>query len=178
MPSALSALMFNHGAKKNSNYVLGKLGIRPGETIADIGSGGGHYTLRFSKAVGIEGTVFAIDVDVELLRHVQSIAKRQRNIQTILASEEGFSLPVSCDLMFMRNAFHHLGDAVSYFHSIGVYLKPEGRITVIERRPDGKGVHNTSEDIICNTMEAAGFCRLRSFNDLPDYSFNIFSRRL
>src|SRR4051794_1816466 len=38
------------------------LGIRPGETVADIGAGSGYYALRLAKAVGPEGRVLAEDV--------------------------------------------------------------------------------------------------------------------
>jgi predicted methyltransferase len=35
-------------------------GVRPGESVADIGAGAGYYTRLFSKAVGAEGRVIAV----------------------------------------------------------------------------------------------------------------------
>ncbi|MDD2294447.1 MAG: hypothetical protein PHC36_00060 [Eubacteriales bacterium] len=76
--------------------------------VADIGSEDGHYTVAFSKVDSEIGKVFAINVDTELLSHVQSIAERHQNIHTIVGEKDGFILPEPCDLMFMRNTFHHL----------------------------------------------------------------------
>ena len=176
MTPVLSAYMFNHQAKKDSAFILKELNVSPGAVIADIGSGGGYYTRAFSEAVGEAGKVFAIDIDTELLRHVQSIAEKHRNIQTIVGQKDGFALPEKCDLMFMRNAFHHLENADSYFRKIGVFLNPKGRIAIIEKRPDGKGVHSTSEEIICNTLKTAGYYRIHSYDSLALHSFNIFEK--
>ena len=176
MTAILSAYMFNRGAKKDSAVILKNLNISPGMVVADIGSGGGHYTRAFSEAVGDTGRVYAIDVDTELLSHVQAIAEKHRNIQTIIAEKNGFVLPETCDLMFMRNAFHHLEDADSYFRGVSAFLKPAGRIVIIEKRPEGKGFHNTPEEIIIRTLKAAGYHLACSYSSLPRYSFNIFDK--
>ena len=42
--------------------VMGKAGIRPGMTVADIGAGEGYYTIRLAQRVGDDGRVLAEDI--------------------------------------------------------------------------------------------------------------------
>ena len=42
--------------------VIAALGIRPGDRVADLGSGSGYFTLRLVRAVGPDGKVYAVDV--------------------------------------------------------------------------------------------------------------------
>src|SRR4030095_12939357 len=43
--------------------VIEALRLRPGDRVADLGSGGGYFTFRLAKAVGPTGHVYAVDVD-------------------------------------------------------------------------------------------------------------------
>lgn len=175
---SMRALMFNKKAKKDSSQVLSSLQIKPGDIIADIGSGGGYFVFEFAKKVGEDGQVFAIDIDKNLLDYIDArIKSRQvQNISTLLSDENGFALPQgNCDLMFMRNVFHHLSEPVSYLRNITANLKPEGRIVVIEWLPASTQTeHSTPESEIHKTMQAAGFKHLESFDFLKKQSFNIF----
>ena len=45
------------------------LKIQDGFTVADIGSGGGFFTLEFARIVGSSGKIYAIDeIEILLLR--------------------------------------------------------------------------------------------------------------
>src|SRR4051794_4906338 len=46
---------------------IAALGLRAGETVADIGAGSGYYTVRLAEAVGPSGRVFATDIQPEML---------------------------------------------------------------------------------------------------------------
>jgi arsenite methyltransferase len=181
--SGIWAIMLNNRAKKDASRVLESLQIKTGDVIADVGSGGGHFTLEFAKKVGKDGRVFAVDTNRKLLDYIDAKLQTQqiRNVVTVIGGEKGFALPnSSCDLMFMRNVFHHISDPVPYFQNIRVNLNPEGRIAIIEWRPGAKGSyaihtgHCTPEPEICKVMEAAGFRHLGAFGFLEKQSFNIF----
>lgn len=183
--TGMRALMFNNRAKRGSSRVLESLQIKPGDVIADIGSGGGYFAFEFAQRVGKNGKVFAIDTNKDLLAYIDAKIKTQQiqNVATVMSSENGFVLPnAGCDLMFMRNVFHHLSNAVLYLQNIEVNLNPKGRIALIEWRPGAKGFctmhmgHSTSESEICEAMKAAGFQHLESFNFLDKQSFNIFEK--
>jgi ubiquinone/menaquinone biosynthesis C-methylase UbiE len=182
MLTGIWAFMLNNRAKKDSQKVLESLQINPGDVIADIGSGGGYFAFEFAKKVGGNGKVFAIDTNKNLLDYIGSKFQvyQIQNVVTIIGNERGFTLPACCNLMFMRNVFHHLSDAVPYFQNIKAGLKADGRIAIIEWSPDAKGSdafhtkHSTPEADICKVMKAAGFQHLESFRFLDGQSFNIF----
>ena len=50
--------------------VVKALALREGEVVADIGSGSGYFTLRFARAVGESGRVYAVDVSPDMIRHL------------------------------------------------------------------------------------------------------------
>src|SRR5215469_16832233 len=53
------------------------LGIKPGMTVADLGSGSGYYVVRLSPIVGSNGRIIAEDVVPEYL---QGLRKRVRDL--------------------------------------------------------------------------------------------------
>ncbi|MCD6468684.1 MAG: class I SAM-dependent methyltransferase [Thermoplasmata archaeon] len=110
----LKAKMFN---KKASNpnkpdQIIKNIGLKPRQTIADIGAGGGYFTLKFAEAVGRKGRVYAVDTNPGFLEFIKSSAKEKGldNITTVLTKEERLDLPKeSLDFIFMRNVTHHEG---------------------------------------------------------------------
>jgi arsenite methyltransferase len=44
--------------KNNPQRIIENLQIREGQAIADIGSGGGYFTLEFARRVGKSGRVY------------------------------------------------------------------------------------------------------------------------
>ena len=64
------AKMFNRKAsdpKNKPSQIIESVALKPGQSIADIGSGGGYFSLEFAKIVGEEGRVYAVDTKPELL---------------------------------------------------------------------------------------------------------------
>lgn len=180
----ICAAMLNNRAKKDSQKVLEALGIHAGDSIADIGSGGGYFTLELAKRVGTSGIVFAADTNKKLLARIENILRKSRisNVKTVVCSEDGCPLRnKSCDLIFMRNVFHHIKDPVSYFTRLGESVKPGGRIAIVEWKHTGRGFvgrtgHATPEAEILKIMLKAEFAHLQAFNFLPDQSFHIFRK--
>lgn len=179
------ALMLNNRAKKDSKKVLESLGIKYGYVIGDIGSGGGYFAAQLSKRAGKDGKVFAVDNDKDLLLYVDKAMKKQHicNVETVLAQENECPLPKqSCDLIFMRNVFHHIEDPVSYFTNMKENLKPYGRLAIVEWLPDmgriyvSRAGHCTSEKAIQNILFQAGFVQLESFDFLKSQSFKMFKK--
>ena len=137
------AEMFNRKAsnpKSKPDQILETLTLRPGQHIADIGSGGGYFTLRFAEAAGKEGLVFAVDTNPEFLEFIRSRAKENGldNIRTILITKDKIALPEnSLDFIFMRNVFHHLPNRVEYLKKLRRALKPDAKVAVVEHKRRG-----------------------------------------
>src|SRR5579884_3667071 len=75
--------------------ILNALELRPGNTVADLGSGSGYFALKLSPAVGPEGTVLAIDIRRLSLSFlwVRTLLKGRHNVRTILGEPENPHLP-------------------------------------------------------------------------------------
>jgi ubiquinone/menaquinone biosynthesis C-methylase UbiE len=179
--------MFNKKAsnpKNKPDQILETLALRQGQKVADIGAGGGYFSLRFANAVGREGQVFAVDTNEEFLEYIKYKAKEEglNNVETVLVTEDDLTLPKgSIDLIFMRNVYHHLTNRVQYFKRIKGLMKPEGRIAIIEyrhgRRFSFRGIfgHYVPKEIIIKEMNEAGYQLEEDMDFLPEQSFTIFS---
>src|SRR5215217_5618131 len=51
--------------------VIETLKVKPGEIVADIGSGSGVFTRPLAQKVGAKGAVYAVDIDPELIKYVE-----------------------------------------------------------------------------------------------------------
>ena len=196
------AEMFNSKAgntKNKPDRIIKSMELKPGENIADIGSGGGYYCFRFAEIVGKDGKVYAIDTNKEFLDYIAETAKKKNlnNIKPIFATEEkehlrnlkgGFApyeskLPEKgLDAIFMRNVTHHLPNRLQYFKNLKVFLKPQGRVFIIEYKK-GKGLffsglfgHNVEKEIIIKEMTKAGYKLIKEFNFLPKQHFTVYSQ--
>jgi arsenite methyltransferase len=179
------AEMFNKKAassKSKPDEVVNALELQRGQKVADIGAGGGYFTLRFAEIVGADGCVFAVDVTQDFLDFIQNSAKEKglSNVETVLAAKNGADLPKkSFDLIFIRNASHHLPYRAEYFRKLKAALKPEGRIAVVEYRGGGFSFHGlfghyVPKETIIEEMEQAGFQLEKDLSFLPEQSFTIF----
>jgi arsenite methyltransferase len=166
--------------KSKADEIIRNLPIHEGSAIADIGSGGGYFTLLFAGKVGKSGMVYAVDVKPKYLDFIRRSAGPQgiNNIRYVLSSGEELELPqAGLDLIFARNVFHHLSEAGSYFRELTKYLKPNGRVAIIEYKPKiscgfvALFKHHTSRTTIVENMEKAGYVVVNSFDFLPEQSF-------
>jgi len=182
------AKMFNRKAARRqskADVILTTLNIQPGQTIADIGSGGGFFTFLFSQLVGEKGKIYAIDTNKDFLEFINKQAVKQglTNITTVLATEEVIPLPShSVDLLFVRSVYHHLQNRTSYFTEAKKLLIAQGRIAIIEFSQQGSKLsfhrrcgHNVPKETIVEEMSTAGFQVSASFDFLPVQSFTIFT---
>lgn len=115
------------------------LQLRPGDVVADIGAGTGAYTIPFAQAVAPTGRVFGVDIHQDLLDYIDSKASREnvRNLRTILAKLDDPSLPKDqVDVAFFNDVFHNTNDREAYLKVLASYLKPTGRIVIIEQEYD------------------------------------------
>jgi ubiquinone/menaquinone biosynthesis C-methylase UbiE len=161
--------------------VVQSLEIRQGDHVADLGSGGGYFTFRLAQAVGPSGKVYAVDIDEALNRDLrQRVQKENRkNIEVIHAKPDDPLLPENgVDLIFTSNTFHHIQNRVDYFSNVRKYLRPKGRIAIIDFNQEGwiqSLGHYTPTDVIKKEMASAGYRLQREFDFLAKQNFLIFS---
>ncbi len=170
-------------AKSKPEEILERLHIREGQAIADIGSGGGYFTLAFARKAGKTGHVYAVDIKRKYLNFIRHLSEQAGldNIIFVVAGKDEINLSeANLDLIFARNVFHHLPEPSSYFANLKKYLKPGGKVAIIEHKKKGFGFvalfgHYTSQDAVVREMEEAGYFPAGSYDILPDQTFILFA---
>lgn len=162
--------------------VIEKLTITRGSRVADVGAGGGYFTWYLAGAVGSQGTVYAVDIDETALSIIKNEmhARGITNVVPIHAEPGDAKLPELVELVFTCDTYHHMNDRIAYFRSLTRYLKPDGRVAILDFHPHGffSGLlgHGTQKEVVRREMESAGY-RLTSDSDLIESQhFQIFSR--
>jgi len=156
------------------DQVLSVLKVKPGDNVADIGAGAGAFSLPFAKAVAPSGKVYAVDVDQGLLDYIGQKAKKEHieNVQTVKGEFSDPKIPArDVDLAFFHDVLHHIENRQAYLKALATYIKPTGRIALIEmNRDDPKTPHRNnpelllSKDEIKSWMAAAGFYPAEEFD--------------
>ena len=121
------------------NEVISCLKLKPGDVVADIGSGVGAFTLPFAKAVAPSGKALAVDLWPDLLAHVKEKARKEKvsNLQTVVSELDKPNLPKNVvDVAFFHDVFHNTNDREGYLRALAADLKPGGRIAIVEQEFD------------------------------------------
>lgn len=156
--------------------VVKALELKPGMKVADLGSGTGYFTFRLAEAVGSSGKIYAIDIDKDMNASIdkQAVAKQIENVKTVLAVEHDPLIPEKVDLIFSVNAYHHLKDRAAYFRNVARYLKPGGRIAIIDFR-EGAFRHFTARKVLLEEFKTAGYALDKNHGFLPRQNFLVFT---
>lgn len=126
-------------SKLKVDDAVAALGLAPGAVVADIGAGSGVFTAPLAKAVGASGRVYAVDIDAGLVAHVDRRAREQgaTQIRAVLGGFTDPKLPArDVDLAFIYDVLHHIENRADYLRNLASYLRPAGRIAVIDFHPE------------------------------------------
>ncbi len=121
----------------NPTTVVSQVGIKPGQTVADLGSGSGFFAIAAAKFVGNSGTVHAVDVQEAKLTATQSSASQQgyKNIQVLKADLDKplTEIPeTSCDVVILASVLHEVKSRPTLFKNAYHILKTGGKILTVE----------------------------------------------
>lgn len=166
--------------------VIEALNLKPGLTVADLGSGSGYFTRRFIEAVTETGKVYAVDVEPEMLKYAEeSIVHMHRSYtaEFILARPDNPKLPYeSIDLLFVCNTYHHLEERAKYFSDTKSSLKPGGRIAIIDFHQDERSGklgfpkhHLVPRETVISELTDAGYKLVREHTFLQRQYFLEFA---
>lgn len=128
-------------AWQKPDEIMDALGIAENSVVADLGAGGGWFTIRLARRVGPNGVVYAQDVQRQMLDAVRRRVAREglRNVETRLGSDSSPNLPTrSLDAVLVVDVYPEVGDRVVFLRNVADALKPGGRIGVVNYRP-GRG---------------------------------------
>jgi 2-polyprenyl-3-methyl-5-hydroxy-6-metoxy-1,4-benzoquinol methylase len=159
--------------------VVDALKVRPDDRVCDLGAGSGLFTRPLARKAGGKGVVYAVDIDSELLKHVERTAQEQKiaNIKPILASETDPKLPEPVDLITIIDTLHHIGNQAEYLKGLKKYLRPGGRVAVIDFSRDWPAGHEKMIYTVGDLdgwMAAAGFKRVEQHDFLDNNFFVVY----
>lgn len=160
--------------------VIAALHLRKGDTVADIGAGSGVFSRPLAKEIE-PGILCAVDIDPELLKHIDATCKDQKigNVRTVLAATDDPKLPEKVDLIFLCDTVHHIANPDKYLKNLPAYLKPGGRIAVIDFREHWPGGHESMKftpEQLQSWMKAAGMKRAQDLNIPKNAFFHVYER--
>src|SRR5438876_7791836 len=83
--------------EERPDLLLPALKIKAGDAVADIGAGTGYYTRRLARLVGDQGTVYAVDIQQEMLDLLTNkmAELKIRNVKPILGTVTDPKLPTA-----------------------------------------------------------------------------------
>jgi len=164
--------------------VVAKLGLKPGDSVADLGAGSGYFTMLLAQAVGPQGKVYAVDIDPEMLDYIRQRAQADdvKNIQLVQALPHDPKLPpASVDMIFICATLHHVSERPTYFPLLAKALRPGGRLVNVDfyKKPLPLGPPlemKIDKQEMIEEAKAAGFHVVQDFDFLPYEYFLIFQR--
>jgi len=128
--------------------------VHHGMKVADFGSSIGTFALPLANRVGAHGTVYAIDVQKELLTklHGQARANKIENIEVIhgdLEREHGSTLKdESVDRIFLVNTFFQIENKNACISEVRRVLKKGGKVIFIDWTESFGGVGPHKDNIV------------------------------
>jgi ubiquinone/menaquinone biosynthesis C-methylase UbiE len=151
------------------------LGLRSGQTVAEIGAGSGYFVRRLARIVGPRGRVYAVDVEPRMLPILIERLRRGgiKNVTPVLGRDDDPLLPArSCDLVLVVNTYHHLRGGSRYLRRLHRLLRPGGRLVNVDfhRRetPVGPPVERrVAREIFLRDAGRAGFRLVHEVTFLP-----------
>lgn len=171
---------------QKSGKVIDYLLVKQGDTIADIGAGTGFFSLLFAQRVGKNGLVYAVDVDENMVKHLEKRAKREglNNIKSILAPTNDPLLPKSsADLIFICDTYMFIENRAQYLVRLRDSLKSNGHLAIISFNrkaeiPAAPPPHKMiSREKTIQEAEKAGFALEAEYFFLPYQDFMVFVKR-
>ncbi|MGH9161447.1 MAG: methyltransferase domain-containing protein [Vicinamibacteraceae bacterium] len=116
-----------------ADEALEALRVKEGAAIADVGAGGGYFTVRIADAVGAQGRVYAVEIDPQEIDKLRArvTAERRLNVNVIAGKPDDPRLPeAALDVVLIVNAYHEFEDHRGMLDHLQRSLKPNGRLVI------------------------------------------------
>jgi predicted methyltransferase len=164
------------------NRVMDILRIRQGSRVADIGAGSGWFTVRAARRVGAEGTVYAVEINREYLKHIEERAAREQlpNVRGVLGKEDDPLLPAArVDAVLILKTYHEIAEPIRLMRNLRRSLSAGALVGIIDRNGTGDDHGLDARKVIAEAARA-GFTLVEQHDfvkpDGMDY-FLVFRAR-
>jgi SAM-dependent methyltransferase len=187
-------ILFNNPVREDwekTSKLIQFIDLKPNQKIADIGSGPGYFSTKFSQLVGEGGKVFAIDTVQAHLDYIDNFTKKYNitNIDTVKTEGDTIGLPENgqVDVAFLCSLYHNIyamsktDERNRFVESIFGALKKDGTLIVI----DNAMVKDTelpyhgpyiAEELIISQLKHYGFRFVKQYSPVPQRYALIFTK--
>lgn len=185
----MSTLVLKGGTSLiNVPEVLKKIGVEPGQAVADLGCGGGaHFVAPTAAMVGSSGTVYAVDIQKKVLNSLEATLKLQNigNVKVVWSNLEDVGaagIPDgSCDIALLANVLFQNTNHDAILKEASRLVKSGGKLAVIDWKhykapfgpPDESRV---SAEKVAEIAQGVGLSPLNAF-DVGDYHYALVFKK-
>jgi len=171
--------------EEEPDIALDALKIPKGASVADIGAGSGYMTVRLAKRVGPAGTVYANDLQPQMLEMLRRRLEKEKitNVTLVQGTVDDPKLPpASVDLELMVDVYHELSQPQVMLRALRQALKPGGRLVLLEYRKEDPSIpirleHKMTVAEAKMEVEAEGFTLSKVDESLPRQHILIFTMK-
>jgi predicted methyltransferase len=126
-------------AYQRPDQIMDALLIGEGSHVADLGAGGGWFTVRLARRVGPNGRVYAEDIQSEMIGAIDRRVEReglQKVVRTVLGTQTDPKIPELLDAALIVDAYHEMEQPVALLRNLAKSLKPTGIIGIVNYKKD------------------------------------------
>lgn len=119
----------------HNTHVILKPYLSEGDRVADIGCGMGYFSIAMADYVGLSGTVFAVDLQRQMLDVLNRRARKHdsgQRIQTVLAGNEKKYIDGPLDFILTFWMLHEVEDKAAFLLTWHSHLKEGGTYLLVE----------------------------------------------
>ena len=149
--------------------LVAALEVSPGDWVADVGAGGGYYSMRLADLAGPGGKIFAEDISDSPLRALKARVQAfdLRNVEVVKGEADDPKLPAErLAAVLIVDSYHHFTNYPAMLAKILHALKPGGRLVIADysskdhrsqARADQLKLHEIDLALVRAEVEQAGF---------------------
>ncbi|MEK7795618.1 MAG: methyltransferase domain-containing protein [Candidatus Hydrogenedentota bacterium] len=188
LPADRAGILLMEGREQleRPDLTLDYMGLKDGDTVADLGCGNGFYTLRLAGRLAPSGVVYATDIQQGMLDQMTTRATEAgaKNIKPVLGTATDPMLPAGkINWVLMVDVYHEFSDPKAMLAKVRECLAPEGRVALLEFRAEQDPAvfpfpipreHKMTVEEVMNEWTAAGFALVERKEFLPAQHLFVF----
>ncbi len=170
-------------SEERTDILLRALNLKKGMMVADIGAGTGYLSRRMADGVGLQGTIYAVDVQSEMIAKLKTLSKNYPNIKPVLSTPSDIKLAAnSLDMAVMVDVYHELEFPYEVAQSIWAALKPNGKLVLVEYRAEDdkvpiKSIHKMTQAQVIKELSVLPFKLHNMVTSLPWQHIIVFTKQ-
>jgi ubiquinone/menaquinone biosynthesis C-methylase UbiE len=174
--------------RQKPGELIRAMGLQPGMTVADVGTGIGYMLPFLSRRAGPTGRVIAEDIFDDFLASAKQRAENLKlaNVTFVKGTETDPKLPeAGLDIVLALDVYHHFDYPEKMLAAIHRSLKPGGKLVVVEyykrqeAMPEGRALTHIRLDMpdVIKEIEANRFHLIAEQEHVPDSQYLLILRK-